>query len=627
MVSVVVVESPSKIKKVQGYLDSIFGKDRYKVYASLGHIRDLPQKELGVDVNRGFVPRYQVDSKKGKTVKALRDAVSKSKADALYLATDPDREGEAIAWHLIEVVKPHDDIPIYRTPFNAITKDAVEIAFRNPRRLDTDLVDAQEARRILDRLVGYMISPIMWDQLESGLSAGRVQSIGLRFIVERQRERDSFVSRDYYQLSAEFAVPSDERSLIAQLVEWQGRAYGSETFPSIESVEAAQTSMKSEPFTIASLSREDRFKTPEAPFTTSTLQKAASSHLDLSPNDVMQIAQKLYESGSITYMRTDSPTVSSEAAESARRFIVSSLGDDYLPDLPPVYKAKSGNAQEAHECIRPTDVNKLPSELRAEDGAEVYRLIWERFVASQMAPAVYDEEIIQIIAGDGVFQAKGSRLKFDGYQKVYRRGDDEGEVDSSEETLPDSLPPVEKGAKLALIEFIVKKKKTEPPRRYTEAMLVAELEKAGVGRPSTYASIVETIKYRKYITKKGKHLEPTEIGYRVMDFLLMNFADLFDPQFTSGMEESLDEIAVGKVSKQQFLQEFWSFFYPQFERFGNLDDLFQMGKKQEALLESVCDCPKCGKPMVKRSGKNGEFYGCTGYPKCVQTLSLEEVEL
>ena len=591
-----VVESPSKIATLR----AIIGND-YQVKASFGHVRDMPRKSLGVDLDNGFQPQYEIISRSKKVVAELRKA-SKN-AQAIFLAMDPDREGEAIAWHLAQVLKP--TCPVFRVTFNSITPSAVLAALtrENLRFIDMDLVAAQEVRRVLDRLVGYTVSPLLWNAIEGkGLSAGRVQSVALRVVVERQREIEAFVPQEYWSIAALFKAK--QGSFEAKLIQWQG------TPPDLKTESDAQaivTALQQDTFSISDLQQKDRHRKPPPPFTTSTLQQAASSHLNFSPNETMKLAQSLYESGHITYMRTDSVNISPEGQQMAREYILNQphLGTEYLPDRPHKFKSKA-DAQEAHEAIRPThvDVTQLPEDDKA---SQLYRLIWSRFVASQMAAAIYAETLVTVTPNNqkAIFQAKGSVLKFDGWQRVYRIEEDEEKEEAKQ------LPPLQKNESLTVTEWRPRQHWTKPPKRYTEASLIKQLEAVGVGRPSTFAGMVETIKSRKYVTVKKKIVEPTARGLAVNDFVVGKFDVFFEPSFTEQMEAGLDQIAHKKLKGRAFLGEFWRDFELALKQAGWLPD--QQRKQAQQIGQ---DCPECGQPLVARNGRKGQFIGCSAYPKC-----------
>jgi DNA topoisomerase-1 len=596
-----IVESPSKIKTIR----KIVGDD-YLVKTSFGHIRDMPRKSLGVDLDNGFQPQYEIISRSKKVVSELRKATKN--ASAILLAMDPDREGEAIAWHLVQVLKP--SCPVFRVTFNAITPSAVLAALtrENLRFIDKDLVAAQEVRRVLDRLVGYTVSPLLWNAIEGkGLSAGRVQSVALRVVVERQREIDAFVPQEYWSIAALFQAK--QGTFEAKLIQWQGNP------PDLKNESAAQAivaALRHDDFAISALQQKDRFRKPPPPFTTSTLQQAASSHLNFSPNQTMKLAQSLYESGQITYMRTDSVHISPEGQQMAREYIQKEphLGAGYLPPNPHKFKSKA-DAQAAHEAIRPThvDVTHLPEDDDTK-AAQLYRLIWSRFVASQMASAIYAETLVTVIPNrqKAVFQAKGSVLKFDGWQRVYRVEEDEEKEEFRQ------LPPLQKSESLTVDEWKPHQHWTKPPKRYTEASLIKQLEAVGVGRPSTFAGMVETIKARDYVTVKKKILEPTTRGLAVNDFVVSRFSVFFGPDFTGQMEAGLDKIAAHQLKGRAFLTEFW----------GDFEIALKLAGWVPPATPTDDDpviCPDCGQPMQIRDGKHGRFYGCSGYPQCKKTIA------
>jgi DNA topoisomerase I len=620
MKRVIICESPAKKKKLTTIARQIFPGDTIQVVASFGHIRDLPRKQLGVDVKNGFRPQYEISVEKKKAVSTIRKAVKD--ADVVYLAADPDREGEAIAWHVRQVVKPK--CTVRRVTFNAFTPSAVKAGFDAAGEIDMRLVQAQEARRIVDRLVGYKVSPVLWDNIDGkGLSAGRVQSVALRLVVERHRTIAGFTSRDYYSIWGQFSAQGGE--FAAKLVEYQGRKWDNTMFPDAISAQAIVDAYADVPFTLTNLEQKPRHKRPPAPFTTSTLQQAASSHLGFAPDTTMKLAQALYENGMVTYMRTDSVAVSSEGADAARTVITDAFGDEYLPYQPRKYKAKS-DAQEAHECIRPTDcpVRNISEQVvghnDAEKLAKLYALIWLRFIASQMADARYHETIATVSGGGeafglAVFQAKGRVLEFDGFLKVYTYGDDtEDESSDGDDAQADgNLPPLIPGETLETQNLETRKHVTKPPARFSEASLVKTLESNGVGRPSTFAATLATIKARGYVKIAKKKMVATDIGCAVNDFLVQHFPVLFEPNFTARMEAELDKIAAGQQSPGTFLTAFWSVLMP-------LLATADGNKRQKPPPQEIGDtCPQCGNSLVIRNGKNGAFVGCSGFPNCRYT--------
>ncbi len=619
--NLVIVESPAKAKTIGKYL----GK-QFVVKASLGHVKDLPKKDLAVDVNRGFEPKYEVIEGKKKLIQELKSAAKN--ADAVYLAADPDREGEAICYHLQEELQDKKNgLRVFRVMFNEITKSAIEKAFEKPLTVNVNLVEAQQARRILDRLVGYKISPLLWDKVRRGLSAGRVQTVALRLIVEREREIRAFVKREYWTIDAHLNAKKPP-VLTARFLKRNDESV------EVANEQAAQSlieQIQDSTFTVQSVSNREKKRNPVPPFITSTLQQEAARKLRFSVKRTMMIAQRLYEGielgdegsvGLITYMRTDSTRVSNEALAEVRGMIGTRYGQEYLPASPNVYKSKK-EAQDAHEAVRPTSVLRSPDELAkllAEDELKLYRLIWMRFIASQMLPALFDQTTIDVNApgkdsAKYLFRATGSVQKFDGFLKVYEEGKDQ--KDEEDEELKHKLPAVTQGETLRLKSLEPEQHFTEPPPRYTEATLVKELEADGVGRPSTYASILSTIQEREYVKKDGGKFVPTELGMVVTDLLLESFNDLFDVTYTARMEEELDDIEDGKIDWRQAMAEFYGRFEKDLEHAERtMTDI----KRMERPTDLVCE--KCGKPMVIKWGKHGSFIACTGYPECTNTREL-----
>jgi DNA topoisomerase I len=621
----VIVESPAKAKTIQKYLGP-----GYDVEASLGHIKDLPKKSLGVDLDNDFSTEYVVIPGKEKVVARLKKLAKT--ANAIYLAPDPDREGEAIAAHLAEELggervdgkktKKSAIIPIRRVTFNEITKRAVQEAFLHPRDIDTNLVDAQQTRRVLDRLVGYQISPLLWDKVRRGLSAGRVQTVALRLIVEREREIKAFVKEEYWTIDAHLQGPKPP-AFDARFI-----GIGDEKTPisNGEEAEKIKAALDNADWAVRSVDTRERRRSPAAPFTTSKFQQDASRKLRFSVKRAMMIAQRLYEGvdlggeegtvGLITYMRTDSPQVSNDALAEVREYIGKGFGREFLPESPNTYKSKK-SAQEAHEAIRPTSVARHPDQMKQylqEDEYKVYKLIWQRFVASQMNPAVFDQTTVDIDAksktGDTVyrFRVTGSVLKFEGFLKVYEESKDS--KDEEDEALKHKLPLLVAGQKLTLKDLNPEQHFTEPPPRFNEASLVKELEERGIGRPSTYSAIISTIQERQYVQKVGGKFIPTEIGLVVTDLLVANFKDIFDPQYTARLEEELDEIEEGKETWTDALKDF----YKKFEK-----ELHYAEKHMENVkrMEKPTDekCERCGSPLVIKWGKHGSFYACSAYDK------------
>ena len=618
----VIVESPAKAKTIQKYL----GKG-FTVEASLGHVKDLPKSTLGVDVENDFETEYVVIPGKEKVVARLKKLALGM--DTIYLAPDPDREGEAIAAHLAEELgdsngkkkkkKKKTDEPerIRRVTFNEITQRAVREAFEHPRDIDQNLVDAQQARRVLDRLVGYQVSPLLWDKVRRGLSAGRVQTVALRLIVEREREIKAFEKKEYWTIDATLSKPPafDARFL--------GKGEEKIEVTNGEDAEKIRAALEKADWVVRTVDRKERRRNATPPFTTSKLQQDSSRKLRFSVKRTMMIAQRLYEGvelgeeglvGLITYMRTDSVRVSNEALAEVREYIKSQYGDQYLPEAANVYKEKKA-AQAAHEAIRPSSVLRHPDQIKQylkEDEYKVYKLIWQRFVASQIMPAVFDQTTVDIDAKSSAetfwFRVTGSVLKFDGFLKVYEESK-EGK-DEEDEELKHKLPPLEPGQVLTLKALKPEQHFTEPPPRYNEASLVKELEERGIGRPSTYSAILSTIQERQYVQKLGGKFTPTEIGLVVTDLLVENFADIFDVQYTARLEEELDEIEEGKEKWTDALADF----YKKFEK-----DLRYAAKHMENIkrMEKPTDekCERCGSPLVIKWGKHGSFYACSSYDK------------
>src|SRR5689334_20419794 len=621
----VIVESPAKAKTIQKYL----GKG-FTVEASLGHVKDLPKSTLGVDIDNDFETEYIVIPGKDKVVAKLKKLASG--VDTIYLAPDPDREGEAIAAHLAEELgdgakqkkkkkkgEENGHERIRRVTFNEITQRAVKEAFERPRDIDRHLVDAQQARRVLDRIVGYQVSPLLWDKVRRGLSAGRVQTVALRLIVEREREIKAFERKEYWTIDAHLAG-SKPPAFDARFI---GRGDEKTEVPNEEESKKITEALEKAQWSVRNIEKKERRRSAAPPFTTSKLQQDGSRKLRFSVKRVMMIAQRLYEGidlgdegsvGLITYMRTDSVRVSNDALAEVRQMIESAYGKEFLPEQPNVYKSKK-EAQEAHEAIRPTSVARHPDEIKKylqEDEYKVYKLIWQRFVASQMTPAIFDQTSVDIEAKSGnesfTFRVTGSVLKFEGFLKVYVESKEA--KDEEDEELKHKLPALEVGQRLTLRELKPEQHFTEPPPRYNEASLVKELEERGIGRPSTYATILSTIQERQYVTNSGGKFIPTEIGLVVTDLLVANFADIFDPQYTARLEEELDEIEEGKWKWTEALAEF----YKKFEK-----DLRYAQKHMENIkrMEKPTEekCERCGSPLVIKWGKHGSFFACSAYSK------------
>jgi len=619
----VIVESPAKAKTIQKYLGAGF-----EVEASLGHIKDLPKKSLGVDLDNEFATEYEVIPGKEKVIARLKK-LAKS-AETIYLAPDPDREGEAIAAHLAEELggeridgkklkKGSAVVNIRRVTFNEITKKAVQDAFLHPRDIDRNLVDAQQTRRVLDRLVGYQVSPLLWDKVRRGLSAGRVQTVALRLIVEREREIKVFVKEEYWTIAAHLAGTKPPQ-FAANFI---GIGDEKTPIPNGEEAEKLRAALENADWSVRSVDKRERRRNAAAPFTTSKLQQDSSRKLRFSVKRTMMIAQRLYEGvdlgeegtvGLITYMRTDSTRVSNDAIAEVREHIGKEYGKEFLPENPNTFKSKK-DTQDAHEAIRPTSASRNPEEIKQylqEDEYKVYKLIWQRFVASQMNPAVFDQTTVEIDAKSGGidyrFRVTGSVLKFEGFLKVYEESKDS--KDEEDEALKHKLPALIEGQKLALKALDTEQHFTEPPPRFNEASLVKELEERGIGRPSTYSAILSTIQERQYVQKVGGKFIPTEIGLVVTDLLVENFKDIFDLQYTARLEEELDEIEDGKEQWKTALAEF----YVKFEK-----DLHYAEKHMENVkrMEKATDekCERCGSPLVIKWGKHGSFYACSSYDK------------
>jgi DNA topoisomerase-1 len=610
----VIVESPAKARTLKRYLG-----EEYTIKASVGHVKDLPKTNLGVDVKNSFQPSYQVIRGKGKIIKELRRAARE--AEAVYLAPDPDREGEAIAWHIFQEIKADGPERVHRVLFNEITPRAVREAFSHPGQIDLNKVHAQQARRILDRLVGYKISPLLWRKIKAGLSAGRVQSVALRLICEREREIESFVPEEYWTIEAllEGSHPPEFTAKLHRIGQNKPELRSeADARAVLEALEGAE-------YVVAEVSRKQRRRNPVAPFITATLQQEASRKLRFSASQTMALAQRLYEGleigpegavGLITYMRTDSPRVSAEAQEAARAFIERHFGRDYLPERPPQYKVRR-KAQEAHEAIRPTDVELTPEKLKGKIGQRewlLYQLIWQRFVASQMASALLEQTTADIQARHFVFRATGSVVLFPGFTRLYTEEREDGQEEAER-----PLPPLEVGERLSLKSLSPNQHFTQPPPRYTEASLVRALEEKGIGRPSTYATILSIIKDRDYVRVEKRRFRPTELGHLVTDLLVASFPQLMDVEFTAHMEEALDEIEEGRKDWVETLEDFYQ---PFAERLARAESEMKNLKQEVEPTDEVCS--ECGSPMVKRWGKYGRFLACSAYPRCKNTKNLNE---
>ena len=608
----VIVESPAKAKTIQKFL----GKT-YKVVASNGHVRDLPKSTMGIDFDNDFEPKYITIRGKGEILAQLRKEVKK--ADKVYLATDPDREGEAISWHLYHALKLEDK-DCSRITFNEITKDAVKKSIKNSRDIDMNLVDAQQARRVLDRIVGYKISPILWSKIKRGLSAGRVQSVALRIINDRETEINEFIPNEYWTLDADLTVDGSKKPLEAHFV---GDKNGKIELKNREDVDAIMEKVKNQPFEILSIKKGERKKKPPLPFTTSTLQQEASKKLNMSTQKTMRLAQELYEGvavkgrgtiGLITYLRTDSTRISEEADAQCRQYIKEQYGDDFVGNSY-AKKVASGKIQDAHEAIRPTDSSLSPESIKNELSRDLYRLynlIWTRFLASRMVEAVYETISVKIGAGDYRFNISGTRLKFDGFMTVYQ-------CDSEKSTINASLKKLSEESEIKLTELRPTQHFTQPPAHFTEASLVKALEELGIGRPSTYAPIITTLLGRRYIVKENKNLYMTELGEAVSDMIVTGFPSIVNVNFTANMESLLDGVEEGKVKWKTIVENF----YP------DMEEAVKAAEEQLAevkIADEVSDeiCEECGRNMVIKYGPHGKFLACPGFPECKHTMPYYE---
>lgn len=617
MSKLVIVESPTKVKSIKKYLGS-----GYNVMASMGHIRDLPKSKLGVDIENDFKPQYINMPEKKALIKELRDAANDS--EAVFLATDPDREGEAISWHLAQLLALNLN-DANRISFNEITESGIKAGISNPHKIDLNLVDAQQARRVLDRIVGYKLSPFLWKKVKGGLSAGRVQTVALRLIVDREREIEKFVSEEYWSIDAK---------LVSNRKTFEAKLYGTKDGKKIEvlneqSATDITNQLENAEYVVSSVKKGTRTKQPAPPFITSTLQQEASRKLNFTGQRTMKIAQQLYEgvdvgrigvTGLITYMRTDSLRISEEARAAASSYIMTNYGKQYLPEKPRYFKTKSG-AQDAHEAIRPTNVNLSPESVKdslTTEQYKLYKLIWERFIASLMAGCLQNTVNAEITAGDYLFKASGYSVKFDGFIVLYEEGKDDEQKDGV------ALPELKVDDILKLKSLTPNQHFTQPPARYTEPTLIKALDDNGIGRPSTYAPIISNILQRTYIEREKKSLKPTQLGTVVADLMVEHFKRIFDVKFTAGLEVKLDQIGAGERSWLDTMNEFY----------GDFDVLY---KKAEVSMdgkrvkvpdeESDVVCEKCGKKMVVKTGRFGKFLACPGYPQCKNTKPVPEDEI
>ena len=608
--SLVIVESPAKVKTIKKFLGST-----YEVDASGGHVRDLPKSTLGVDVENDYEPKYITIRGKGDVLAKLRKEVKK--ADKIYLATDPDREGEAISWHLMKALKLDDvkDKKVYRISFNEITKNAVKASLKTPREIDMNLVDAQQTRRILDRMVGYSISPILWEKVKRGLSAGRVQSVALRMICDREEEIAAFIPEEYWSLEAQFKTPGSKKMMTAKFHKDQD---GKGEIRSKENLNKILAALENQKYVVSEIKNGERSKKAPIPFTTSTLQQEASKALNFSTQKTMRLAQQLYEGvevkghgtiGLITYLRTDSTRISEEADRAAKEFIGSQYGERYVSSSDSS-KKNAGKIQDAHEAIRPTNIALTPVKVKeslARDLFRLYQLIWKRFAASRMTPAVYETTNVKILAGGNSFTMSASRLKFDGFMSVYTEADDKDEKNQI-------LTKLEPGQELELAELVSAQHFTQPPAHYTEASLVKAMEEQGIGRPSTYAPTITTILARRYITKENKNLYVTEIGEVVNRIMKERFPSIVDLTFTANLEYLLDRVGDGTMQWKTVVRNF----YPDLiEAVNEAKENLETTRIADEVTEEECEL--CGRKMVIKYGPHGKFLACPGFPECKNT--------
>ncbi|MCK8488590.1 type I DNA topoisomerase [Paenibacillus sp. MBLB2552] len=610
--SLVIVESPAKAKTIGKYLGS-----KYIVKASMGHVRDLPKSQIGVEVENDFSPKYITIRGKGSVLKELKDASKKVKK--IYLAADPDREGEAIAWHLAHVLDV-DQTETCRVVFNEITKQAVKDAFKTPRQINMDLVNAQQARRILDRLVGYKVSPLLWKKIKKGMSFGRVQSVALKIILDRENEISEFVPEEYWSITAK--LKTGDSAFEAKFHQFQGQKL---ELQSEQQVQEILKSMEKAKFSVAEVKEKERLRHPAAPFTTSSLQQEAARKLNFRAAKTMSVAQQLYEGvdlgkegtvGLITYMRTDSTRIAASAQEEAKEYILGKFGEAFAPETPRQYSKKAASAQDAHEAIRPTSAMRDPEsvkEFTSRDQYRLYKLIWDRFMASQMTSAVLDTLSVDIAVGEATFRAVGSKIRFPGFMKVYVEGNDDGNANEDDKF----LPPLQKGEVLVKESIEPKQHFTQPPPRYTEARLVKTLEELGIGRPSTYAPTLETIQKRGYVAIEEKKFMPTELGELLIEQTEQFFPEILDVEFTAHMEEDLDHVEEGSEDWVRVLGEFY-------ESFEKRLRVAEEEMKEVEIEDEVSDeiCEKCGKPMVYKLGRFGKFLACSGFPDCRNTKPI-----
>lgn len=609
--NLVIVESPSKAKTIGKFLGS-----KYKVVASVGHIRDLPKSKLGIDIEHNFEPEYISIRGKGDVIKAMKKEAKD--AGKVYLATDPDREGEAISWHIAYLLGIDEKEPC-RIVFNEITKNAIQSAVKMPRMIDKKLVDAQQARRVLDRLVGYQISPLLWRKIRRGLSAGRVQSAALKIICDREKQILDFIPKEYWNITAVLTVEGKkekQKQILAKLSEYKGKKI---TVSNKEEADKILSELDKNGFYTSKIDEREKLRKPNPPFTTSSLQQEASNKLGFYTKKTMLIAQQLYEGieikgygtvGLVTYIRTDSVRISDEAQHAVTEYIKEHFGESYLGNQ--VYTNKKKDVQDAHEAIRPSDVALHPDDIKdslTKDQYNLYRLIWSRFVASRMPAAVYDSVSAEIINGDYLFKASGSKLKFDGYLKIYNNTGDDAEQKM--------LPPLSEGAKLQLADLLSEQNFTQPPSRFSEAALVKDLEDKNIGRPSTYAPIIATLIERKYVTREKKMLKPTELGFIVTDLMETYFKEIVDAGFTADLEDKLDDIEIKNIKWKDIVGDFYKILKKELEV---ADAEIQKVTIEDEVTDELCEI--CGKPMVIKHGRFGEFLACSGYPECKNTKPI-----
>ncbi len=619
----VVVESPTKVRTLKKYLGNAFN-----ILASVGHIKDLPKSKLGVEIEQDFAPRYETIKGKAKVIKEIKDAATQ--VEDIYLAPDPDREGEAIAWHIRNELKgpKNKGLRFHRVMFRELTEKAIKEAMAAPTELNEHRFESQQARRILDRLVGYQISPILWQKVKPGLSAGRVQSVAVKLICDREKEIKAFVSEEYWTVEAELKKQGTKQaSFVAKVIQHKGKKL---TLSNEDEAREVTDALQSAEYIVKKVQKKERIRNPAAPFITSTLQQEAARKLRFSAKKTMTLAQRLYEGielgdegpvGLITYMRTDSTRLAAEAVDAANAFILERYGKEFLPAKKAQYK-KSAQAQDAHEAIRPTSVLRKPEDMKAfleKDALLLYELIWKRFLASQMAPAIIDQTQVDIAAKDYLLRASGSVIRFPGFMVLYIEQTDDEDRNELSDDAEVKLPVLEEGEGLSLKKLLPKQHFTQPPPRYSEASLIKTLEEKGIGRPSTYAAIMANIIDREYVSLVQRYFVPTDLGMLVTDLLSGHFADIVNTEFTAAMEKQLDEIEEGNVNWVEVLKKFYSSFQAQLE---TAKSTMRSIKRTGIATDLICE--KCGLPMVIKYGKSGEFLACSGYPECKNAKNFEK---